>query len=42
MTTQTGPSPLTVARRRDVDARRARVTQALDAMRTEGIEIIIS
>ncbi|MBT2549688.1 hypothetical protein [Arthrobacter sp. ISL-65] len=33
---------LTIARRRDVDARRARVAQALDAMRTEGIEITIS
>lgn len=38
----TGPSALTIARRRDVDARRARVTQALDAMRTEGNEITIS
>jgi chromosome segregation ATPase len=42
MTPETGPSPLTVARRRDVDARRARVAQALDAMRKEGIEITIS
>lgn len=38
----TGPSALTIARRRDVDARRSRVTQALDAMRTEGNEITIS
>jgi hypothetical protein len=36
------PSPLTVARRRDVDARGARVAHALDAMRTEGIEITLS
>jgi chromosome segregation ATPase len=42
MTPETGPSPLTAARRRDVDLRRARVAQALDAMRTEGIEITIS
>ena len=42
MTPEAGPSPLTVARRRDVDARRARVAQALDAMRTEGIQITIS
>ena len=42
MTRETGASALTVARRRDVNARRARVAQALDAMRTEGIEITIS
>lgn len=42
MTSDTGPSALTVARRRDVEARRARVTQALDVMRTAGIEITIS
>jgi chromosome segregation ATPase len=42
MTPEAGPSALTVARRRDVNARRARVTQALGAMRTEGIEITIS
>jgi 2-C-methyl-D-erythritol 4-phosphate cytidylyltransferase len=42
MTPETGPSPLTVARRRDVDTRRARVAQALDAMRAEGSEITIS
>lgn len=42
MTSETGASPLTVARRLDVDARRARVAQALEAMRTEGIEITIS
>lgn len=39
---ETGPSALTAARRRDVNARRARVTQALGAMRTEGIAITIS
>jgi hypothetical protein len=33
---------LTIARRLDVNARRARVAQALEAMRTEGIEITIS
>jgi predicted RNase H-like nuclease (RuvC/YqgF family) len=42
MTRETGPSALTVARRRDVDARRARVARALDAMRAEGIQITIS
>lgn len=42
MTRETGASALTVARRRDVNARRARVAQALDAMRTEGIEITMS
>jgi chromosome segregation ATPase len=42
MTSETGPRPLTVARRRDVNTRRARVAKALDAMRTEGIEITIS
>lgn len=42
MTRETGPSALTVARRRDVNARRARVAHALEAMRTEGIEITIS
>lgn len=35
-------SPLTIARRRDVNARRARVAQALEIMRTEGSEITIS
>ena len=42
MTPETGPSPLTVARRRDVNARRVRVAQALEAMRTDGSEITIS
>lgn len=42
MMRETGLSPLTVARRRDVDARRARVAEALEAMRTEGSEITIS
>lgn len=42
MTPDTGPSPLTVARRRDVDARRTRVAQALEAMRKEGSEVTIS
>ncbi|MGX9901185.1 DUF6262 family protein [Arthrobacter sp. SA17] len=42
MTPETGPSPLTAARRRDVDARRTRVAKALDAMQTEGTEITIS
>lgn len=42
MAPDTGPSPLTVARRRDVDARRARVAQALEAMRKEGSEVTIS
>lgn len=42
MTPETSPSPLTAARRRDVSTRRARVAQALDAMRTEGSEITIS
>jgi predicted HAD superfamily phosphohydrolase YqeG len=42
MTLETGPSALTDARRRDVNARRARVAQALEAMRTEGIQITIS
>ncbi|MDP9987350.1 chromosome segregation ATPase [Arthrobacter oryzae] len=41
-TPDTSPSALTVARRRDVEARRARVTHALNAMRTEGLEITIS
>ena len=42
MTPETSPSVLTLARRRDVNARRTRVAQALDAMRTEGSEITIS
>lgn len=42
MTLETTSSPLTAARRRDVDARRARVVQALEIMRTEGDEITIS
>lgn len=42
MTPGTAPSALTVARRRDVNTRRARVAQALEAMRAEGIEITIS
>jgi chromosome segregation ATPase len=42
MTPETGASPLTVARRRDVNARRVRVARALDAMRTDGSEITIS
>jgi predicted RNase H-like nuclease (RuvC/YqgF family) len=42
MMAETGPSALTVARRRDVDARRARVARALDDMRAEGIQISIS
>ena len=42
MTPGTSPSPLTVARRRDVNARRARVAQALEAMRTDGSQITIS
>lgn len=42
MTPETGPNPLTAARRRDVNARRDRVAQALNAMRTEGSEITIS
>ncbi|KQR64131.1 hypothetical protein ASF98_11540 [Arthrobacter sp. Leaf337] len=42
MTPETSPSPLTAARQRDVNARRTRVAQALDAMRTEGIAITIS
>jgi predicted RNase H-like nuclease (RuvC/YqgF family) len=42
MTPETGPSPLTAARRRDVAARRARVARALAAMRAEGIQITIS
>ena len=42
MTLETDASPLTAARRRDVDARRARVVQTLGIMRTEGSEITIS
>ena len=42
MMREPGPSPLTAARRRDVDARRTRVAKALGAMRTEGIAITIS
>lgn len=39
---ETGATPLTVARRRDVDARRIRVSEALEAMRKEGCEMTIS
>jgi predicted RNase H-like nuclease (RuvC/YqgF family) len=42
MMRETGPSALTAARRNDVNARRGRVTQALEAMQTEGIAITIS
>lgn len=42
MTPEASPSPLTAARRRDVDLRRTRVAQALDAMRADGSEITIS
>lgn len=42
MMPQTGATPLTIARRRDVDARRIRVSEALEAMRKEGCEITIS
>ena len=39
---ETGASPLTIARRRDVQARRIRVSEAVEAMRKEGCEITIS
>lgn len=42
MTAEPGASPLTIARRRDVDARRQRVAQALDALRQDGSAITIS
>ncbi|MEA5456931.1 DUF6262 family protein [Sinomonas sp. JGH33] len=42
MTPEADPSPLTAARRRDVDLRRARVAQALEAMQADGSEITIS
>lgn len=42
MTPESGPSPLTIARRLDVDTRRARVARVLEAMGTEGSEITIS
>ncbi|WP_248761320.1 DUF6262 family protein [Pseudarthrobacter sp. SSS035] len=42
MMPETAASPLTIARRRDVNARRARVAQALEIMRTEGSEITIT
>jgi hypothetical protein len=42
MTLEDAQSPLTAARRRDVDVRRTRVAQALEAMRADGSEITIS
>ncbi|MFF1252699.1 DUF6262 family protein [Pseudarthrobacter sp. NPDC058329] len=42
MMPETVASPLTIARRSDVNARRVRVAQALEAMQTEGYEITIS
>lgn len=42
MTDLSPPSPLTAARRQDVEARRARVQQALTDMQVDGSEITIS